>query len=116
MGTQNFKMSNLKKIREKNNLTQVRLSIEVEVSQELISQYELGKSKPNIDNLLKLANFFNCSTDYLLQRTNNPSPVTDIDKLKNADINNIIEKYYFLSPKNKEHFNCFLDYLTNYKK
>ena len=30
----NFKMNNLKEIREKKNLTQVRVSIDVEVSQE----------------------------------------------------------------------------------
>ena len=38
MNNKNFKMNNLKKLREKKNLTQMRLSIDVEVSQELISQ------------------------------------------------------------------------------
>ena len=36
----NFKMDNLKEIRKRKKLTQVRLSIDMEVSQELISQYE----------------------------------------------------------------------------
>ena len=72
MDFKNFKMENLEKIREKKNITQTKLSVEIEVSQELISHYEIGKSKPNIENLIKLADYFNCSTDYLLERTDNP--------------------------------------------
>ena len=80
MNNECFKMSNLKKIREKNNITQIRLSIDLEVSQELISQYEVGKTLPTITNLSKLADFFHCSTDYLLNRTDNPTPVNIVDE------------------------------------
>lgn len=73
MENTNFKMNNLKKLREEKNMTQTRLSIEIEVSQEIISHYELGNSKPNVDNLIKIADFFHCSTDYLLNRTDNPA-------------------------------------------
>ena len=114
MSTKNFKMNNLKKLREKKNITQVKLSIDVEVSQELISQYELGKSKPTIENLIKLANYFHCSTDYLLERTDNPTIINDLNK-KDIEISNIIEKYNSLSAKNKEHFNSYLEFLLNAK-
>lgn len=79
MNSKNFKMENLKKIREKKNITQIKLSIDIEVSQELISQYELGKTKPTVENLLKLADYFNCSTDYLLQRTNTPNKIDTLN-------------------------------------
>ena len=92
MDFKNFKMENLKQIREKKNITQTKLSVELEVSQELISHYETGKSKPNIETLIRLADYFNCSTDYLLGRTNNPSTVKDLDT-KDIEINNIIDKY-----------------------
>ena len=46
MNSENKKMTNLKKLRESRNLTQIKLSVEVAVSQELISAYELGKNKP----------------------------------------------------------------------
>ena len=42
-------MKNLKAIREGKNITQVRLSIEVGVSQETISAYESGKAMPSVD-------------------------------------------------------------------
>lgn len=109
MNNNNFKMSNLKKLREKRNITQTRLSVEIEVSQEIISHYEIGESKPNIDNLLKIANFFHCSTDYLLNRTDNPTMMSNLDKN-----NDILYKYNSLSDENQKHLLCFLDYL--YKK
>ncbi len=109
-----FKMDNLKKLREKKNMTQTRLSIDIEVSQEIISHYEIGESKPNIDNLLKIADYFHCSTDYLLNRTNNPAMINDIDK-NNMETTDMIYKYNSLSSENKKHLICFLDYLYNNK-
>lgn len=78
-------MKNLKKIREKLNITQVRLSTEIEVSQETISAYESGKALPSADVLIKIAKFLNTSVDYLLGLTDNPTAytndLTDIDEL-----------------------------------
>lgn len=112
MNINNFKMDNLRKLREKRNMTQTRLSVELEVSQEIISHYEIGGSKPNVDNLLKIADFFHCSTDYLLNRTDNPTMIKYIDK-NNIETTDIIYKYNTLSNEDKKHFNCFLDYLCN---
>lgn len=113
MSSNNFKMKNLKKLREEKNMTQTRLSIEIEVSQEIISHYEIGESKPNIDNLIKIADFFNCSTDYLLNRTDNPSINASND---NNEITDIIYKYNSLSDENKTQFKCFLNYLITLKE
>ena len=112
MDFKNFKMDNLRQIREKKNITQTRLSVDIEVSQELISHYETGKSKPNIETLIKLTEYFNCSTDYLLERTNNPATVKELNK-KDIEINNIIDKYNSLSSENKKQFSNYLDYLSN---
>ncbi len=71
-------MKNLKTIREKKNITQVRLGIEIGVAQETISAYENGKAVPGVEILSRLADFFNVSTDYLLDRTSIPYAVKDI--------------------------------------
>jgi transcriptional regulator with XRE-family HTH domain len=47
-------------------MTQVRLSIELEVSQETISAYESGKHYPSVVNLIKIAALFHTSCDYIL--------------------------------------------------
>lgn len=112
MSNNSFKMDNLKKLREKKNMTQTRLSVEIEVSQEIISHYEIGESKPNIDNLIKIADFFHCSTDYLLNRTDNPAMVNDIDK-NNAETSDLLYKYNSLSTENKKNFNKYLEFLIN---
>lgn len=112
MDSKNFKMENLKNIREKKNITQIKLSVDIEVSQELISQYELGKTKPTVENLLKLADYFNCSTDYLLQRTNTPTKINTLDK-KELEVANIVEQYKSLSTENQKHLQSYLNHLSN---
>ena len=95
-------MKNLKTIRERKNITQVRLSIEVGVSQETISAYENGKAMPSIEILCKIADFFNVSTDYLLGRTFVPNAVKDIclDGLNNGETE-LITHFRQLSKDNR---------------
>ena len=56
----------IKQLREEYNMTQVRLSIELEVSQETISAYESGKHYPSVAALLRLSEIFHASCDYIL--------------------------------------------------
>lgn len=89
-------MNRIKELRQKRNITQIRLSTEIEVSQETISAYENGKAEPRLDNLIKIADFLNTSTDYLLGRIDNDSPLIDlanqvVDKQLNELINNYIK-------------------------
>ena len=43
------------------------------ILQTLYSRYERGFQNIPIEHLLKLADFYNVSTDYILGRTNNPN-------------------------------------------
>ena len=71
-------MIRLKELREKRHITQIRLSIAAEVSQETISAYESGKAMPSAETLIKIADFLNTSTDYLLGRINQDIPLNSI--------------------------------------
>lgn len=62
-------MKRLRELREERKLTQLRLSMALNVSQETISGYEIGKAFPPADMLVALANELNTSVDYLLERT-----------------------------------------------
>ena len=64
-------MKRLKELREEKNITQVRMGIELRVSQETISGYEIGKAMPPADMLVKLADILDTSVDYILGRTDN---------------------------------------------
>ena len=105
-----FKMTNLKNLRKKRHITQVKLSVEIGVFQELISHYEIGNSKPNIDTLIKLADYFQCSTDYLLNRSDVPNIPKPTDK-NYSELNDLLEKYKSLSTDQKQAFNSYLDFL-----
>ncbi|MBZ4665243.1 helix-turn-helix transcriptional regulator [Mahella sp.] len=59
----------LKQLREAKNLTQLRLAMELNVSQETISGYEIGKAVPPAEMLVKLADTLDTSVDYILGRT-----------------------------------------------
>lgn len=47
--------------------------MELNTNQNTVSRYETGEREPNIATLIKIADFFNVSVDYLLERTDNPS-------------------------------------------
>ena len=59
-------MNRIKELREEKKITQVRLSIELEVSQETISAYEKGKYSPSAKSLIKLREIFGVPIDYIL--------------------------------------------------
>lgn len=56
----------LKELRLEHNLTQDVLAQRTGISQSSITQWENGNKIPSALNIIILAKFFNCSTDYLL--------------------------------------------------
>lgn len=59
-------MERLKKLRQSRNLSQQKLAEEFHISQQSIWKYENGISEPDIYTLMRLANYFNVSVDYLV--------------------------------------------------
>ena len=107
------RLDNLRKLREQKNITQIKLSTDLEVSQELISRYELGTSFPQPQMLIKLANYFNCSVDYLLGITYVSTPVNYLANNYNKRDLELINKYNSLSSEDKKYFDKFLSFLTD---
>lgn len=62
-------MNNIKNLRKNSRLTQVELSQLIDTDQSTISKWELGKSLPDIQMLIKLADCFHVSLDYVLGRS-----------------------------------------------
>ena len=56
----------LKKLRVRNNLSQIELAEKLNVKQYVISSWEIGRSEPNIEQIIKLSEILNVPTDYLL--------------------------------------------------
>ena len=64
----------IKLLRKESNLLQKELAQKLELSQQTISLYESNRREPDYDTLTKIVDFFDVSTDYLLDRTNTKSP------------------------------------------
>lgn len=62
----------LKELREKKKMSQIRLSIELNLNQNSISRYENGIREADYKTLILFADYFDVSLDYLLGRTDNP--------------------------------------------
>lgn len=60
----------LKEKRTSRNLSQKDIAEILSIKRETYTCWELGKHKPNVDDLIKLADLFETSTDYLLGRFN----------------------------------------------
>ena len=67
-------MKNIKFIRVSRDITQLRVQMETGINQSTISKYETGESIPTVENLLLLADFYNTSLDYLMDRTDAVTP------------------------------------------
>lgn len=64
--------NNIRAVRKEKKLSQVELGKAVGVSRSTIANWEKGKTSPATTYILKLANFFNITTDYLLGYTPTP--------------------------------------------
>ena len=96
-------MERLKIIREKRNITQIRLSVGISVSQETISAYESGKAMPSAETLVKLADFLNTSTDYLLGRIKADTPLTQIsNEMVDKQLTELLNNYARLNNVQKK--------------
>ena len=87
----------LKELRLANGLTQKDLGKAIEVGRTTISEYESGKIVPKQEGLLKIANHFNVSVDYLTGVSNEPATrkqnASDLDALLNTIHHILLDEY-----------------------
>ena len=62
----------IRDLREDNDLKQQQLAEFLNCSQQVYSNYELGQRDIPTDILIRLADFYHVSIDYLLGQTSNP--------------------------------------------
>lgn len=70
----------LTELRKMNNTTQHEIADLLEITQADYNRYEAGSRKPPANTLDKLAKYFNVSTDFLSGRTNDPTPIRNLEE------------------------------------
>ena len=69
-----MEFENIRSLRIDNGYTQKQIGEYLGISQNTYSQYEIGVLKYPVDVLMKLADLYNVSLDYLVGRTNTKTP------------------------------------------
>ena len=64
--------NNLRLLRKSRGYTQIAVQMKTGIEQALLSKFENGERTPPTETLLRLADFYDVSIDYLLCRTENP--------------------------------------------
>ena len=62
----------IRSLRESIKLSQTKIAKEFGVSQSSLARYEIGEATPSLELLLKYADYFDVSMDYIFGRTDNP--------------------------------------------
>ncbi len=80
----------LRRLRENKGLLQKQLANDLNIKTSTIGMYEQGRREPDNETLKRIANYFEVSTDYLLDNTKeckNEKEAIEKEALKNALIN-----------------------------
>ena len=62
----------LRQLRKERNLSQVKASMDLFLNQNSISRYETGTREAGYELLVRVADYYDVSIDYILYRTDNP--------------------------------------------
>ena len=74
----------IQQLRKANNLSQEQLAVQLEVSRQAVSRWELNESTPDTDKIILISRIFSVSTDYLLLENSEVANVIETeDKLRN---------------------------------
>lgn len=101
----------LAEIRKKNKISQEQAANALNITLRTYQNYEYGTREPNIDMLLKIADYFNVTTDYLLGRDVPPPP--DLEEiLKKYDLSALEKKFMIIyCHLDKKHRQALVDAL-----
>lgn len=91
-------MKRLKELRKQLNYSQKDVADLLFVNQTAVSQWERGATTPSYELLQRLADIFNVTTDYLLGRSDNPTP-SGHEKDPSTDLNEL-EQYLLMRFRN----------------
>jgi transcriptional regulator with XRE-family HTH domain len=79
----------LKKLRKELRLNQSDVASKLNIRRETYTKYETGDIQPPIDQIIRLSDLFNVSTDYLLSKTDDPIPY---DKRNNPTYTDLLKQ------------------------
>ena len=98
----------LKKLREKQGLTQKELADKLNSSASRVSMYEQNRREPDLETIIKISNIFDCTIDYLLGNEKE-KPVQMNRQYNLSPFEFDLLKAYWSKPEVREAVNKLLD-------
>lgn len=87
-------MKNLRLLRAQKQLSQQKLADILHISQQSVYKYENGLTTPDFQTLMRMADFFDTSIDYLIGYTDIPHKIEPVTAYKlNPDEESLLQKY-----------------------
>lgn len=75
----------LKELRIEKQITQKKIAERLNITQQTYSDYETGRTNPDIETLIKICDFLEISTDYLIGRSDDFGNVTIYPQTENVN-------------------------------
>ena len=95
-------LKNLKALRDEGGISQRQLAEAIGVSQQSINKYENHNIEPDIGTLIRIADYFNTSVDYLVGHTDNRRKIEPVRTYElNTQEQQLIDAYRKLNQKQK---------------
>lgn len=91
----------LRSLREQHKISQKDFAEILGVSNVVLSRYENGERKPDYDMLIKIAEYFDVSVDYLLGKSNSVQ-LSNEEEFQNFIEDPELKMWYKQLPNNKE--------------
>lgn len=96
-------MKNLKLLRKQHDLSQQKLADILHVSQQSVYKYENGITSPDIETLIRMADYFNTSIDYLVEHTDIPHRIEPVkDTMLNEEELALVDCYRKMTSTQRE--------------
>ena len=105
-------MERLKSLRKEKDLTLEELAQALGMTKQVLSRYERGEREADYKTLVKIADFFEVSIDYLIGHSVYYFPDMIGKKSDNDDEIEVLELYSSLSPSRKEDLMIYLRALS----
>ena len=103
-------LTNLKKLREDASISQKALADAIGVSQQSVNKYENHNIEPDIETLIRIADFFETSVDYLIGHTTVRRKIEEVHVFElNDRESKVMEQYRSLTSKQKACVNVVMD-------
>ena len=95
-------LNRLRELRQEHNYTLEYVAQQLGLRNQYVSNYELGKRRPDLETLTKFAHFYHVSTDYLLGNTEKREPPALSDVELSPSELQLLELFRALSPEEQD--------------